>query len=121
VVFKTHFDLGYTDSAKNVIEKYRTTMIDKALDVCDSTKDLPPEHRFVWTLAGWPMAPIPMATASCCGFGNKPARTGPAACDCPRDSRPRRPSRATCAAGRKAAPLRSARSEEHTSELQSLS
>ncbi len=58
VVFKTHFDLGYTDSAKNVVEKYRTTMIDKALDVCDSTKELPPEHRFVWTLSGWPMTQI---------------------------------------------------------------
>ncbi|MFV2074326.1 MAG: glycoside hydrolase family 38 C-terminal domain-containing protein, partial [Thermoanaerobaculales bacterium] len=33
-------------------------MIDKALDVCDASAELPPRHRFVWTLPGWPMAQI---------------------------------------------------------------
>jgi hypothetical protein len=28
VVFKTHFDIGYTDLARNVVAKYRTSMID---------------------------------------------------------------------------------------------
>ena len=55
VVFKTHFDIGYTDLARNVVDRYRTSMIDKALDVCDGTQKLPPEHRFVWTIPGWPM------------------------------------------------------------------
>jgi len=58
VVFKTHFDIGYTDLARNVVTRYRTSMIDKALAVCDDTKELPPEHRFVWTLPGWPMHQI---------------------------------------------------------------
>ncbi|NLY00612.1 MAG: hypothetical protein GXY83_31330 [Rhodopirellula sp.] len=58
VVFKTHFDIGYTDLARNVVDRYRTTMIDKALDVCDHSRPLPPEHRFVWTVPGWPMAQI---------------------------------------------------------------
>ena len=58
VVFKTHFDIGYTDLARNVVQRYRTTMIDKALEVCDSTQKLPPENRFVWTLPGWPMTQI---------------------------------------------------------------
>ncbi len=58
VVFKTHFDIGYTDLARNVVTRYRTTMIDKALDVCDNTRRLPPEHRFVWTLPAWPMRQI---------------------------------------------------------------
>ncbi|NUQ64004.1 MAG: hypothetical protein HUU20_16125 [Pirellulales bacterium] len=58
VVFKTHFDIGYTDLARNVVNRYRTSMIDKALEVCDHTKPLPPEHRFVWTLSGWPMTQI---------------------------------------------------------------
>ncbi len=31
LVFKTHFDIGYTDMAVNVIHRYRTEMIDKAL------------------------------------------------------------------------------------------
>jgi hypothetical protein len=58
VVFKTHFDIGYTDLARNVVDRYRTSMIDKALDVCDSTDQLPPDHRFVWTVPGWPMRQI---------------------------------------------------------------
>lgn len=58
VVFKTHFDIGYTDLARNVVQQYSTTMIDKALDVCDSTRDLPPAQQFVWTLSGWPLAQI---------------------------------------------------------------
>ena len=41
VVFKTHYDLGYTDLASKVIENYKTTMIDKALDVCDANRTLP--------------------------------------------------------------------------------
>ncbi|HPD29431.1 MAG TPA: DUF5054 domain-containing protein [Phycisphaerae bacterium] len=58
VVCKTHFDIGYTDLVSNVLDYYRTTMIDKALAVCDQTRDLPPEQRFVWTLPGWPLSHI---------------------------------------------------------------
>ena len=58
LVFKTHFDIGYTDMAKNVVERYRTTMIDQALEVCDRNRDLPPELQFAWTLPGWPMSQI---------------------------------------------------------------
>ncbi len=58
VVFKTHFDIGYTQLAREVVDRYRTSMIDKALEVCDHTDKLPPEQRFVWTLPGWPMAQI---------------------------------------------------------------
>ncbi len=32
VVFKTHFDIGYTELADQVVTRYRTSMIDKALD-----------------------------------------------------------------------------------------
>ncbi len=58
VVFKTHFDIGYTDLARNVVARYRTSMIDNALAVCDGAKAMPPEHRFVWTLSGWPMEQV---------------------------------------------------------------
>ena len=44
--------------AWNVVNRYRTSMIDKTLEVCDATRPLPPEHRFVWTLSGWPMTQI---------------------------------------------------------------
>lgn len=58
VVFKTHFDIGYTDMASNVVQRYRTTMIDQALEVVDASRNLPPEQQFVWTLPGWPLAKI---------------------------------------------------------------
>ena len=58
VVFKTHFDIGYTKMAHEVVNEYRTTMIDKALTVVDRNRPLPPEQQFVWTVAGWPMAQI---------------------------------------------------------------
>lgn len=58
VVFKTHFDIGYTDMASNIVAKYRTTMIDKALDVVDQNRDLPSAQQFVWTIPGWPMHKI---------------------------------------------------------------
>jgi alpha-mannosidase len=58
LVFKTHFDIGYTDLARNIVRRYRTTMIDQALEVVDRNRALAPERRFVWTLPGWPMARI---------------------------------------------------------------
>ncbi len=58
VVFKTHFDIGYTDLPANVLQKYRTTMIDRALATCDATSDMPADRQFVWTLPGWPLAQI---------------------------------------------------------------
>ena len=58
IVFKTHFDIGYTDMASNVVKRYQTTMIDQALKVVDQNRDLPPEQQFIWTIPGWPMAKI---------------------------------------------------------------
>jgi hypothetical protein len=58
VVFKTHFDIGYTDMASNVVQRYRTAMIDQALAVVDQNRDLPPARQFVWTLPGWPLHQI---------------------------------------------------------------
>ncbi|MCE5268950.1 MAG: hypothetical protein LLG00_13815 [Planctomycetaceae bacterium] len=58
VVFKTHFDIGYTAMARDVVQQYRTTMIDRALAACDQSRDMPPEQRFTWTLPGWPMKAI---------------------------------------------------------------
>ncbi len=58
LVFKTHFDIGYTDMAAAVVQRYRTTMIDSALEVVDDSRSLPKEHQFAWTIPGWPMAKI---------------------------------------------------------------
>jgi hypothetical protein len=58
VVSKTHFDIGYTDLASRVVDRYRTSMADQALKLVDESRGLPPDQRFSWTLAGWPMAQI---------------------------------------------------------------
>ena len=58
IVFKTHFDIGYTDMASNVVARYATSMIDQALDVADRNRDLPPSQQFAWTIPGWPMRRI---------------------------------------------------------------
>ena len=58
VAFKTHFDIGYTDLARNIVQRYRTTMIDQALRVVDQSRTLPPEQQFVWTVPGWPLSKI---------------------------------------------------------------
>ena len=58
VVSKTHFDIGYTDLASRVVERYRTSMADQALKLVDESRTLPPDQQFSWTLAGWPMAQI---------------------------------------------------------------
>lgn len=56
VVSKTHFDIGYTDLAGRVVDRYRTSMADQALKLVDESAGLPPDRQFAWSLAGWPMA-----------------------------------------------------------------
>jgi hypothetical protein len=58
LVFKTHFDIGYTKLASEVVADYRTKMIDNALGVVDAAQKMPEEKKFVWTVPGWPMAKI---------------------------------------------------------------
>ena len=53
VVCKTHFDIGYTHRVSEVVDYYRTSMIDKAMKTMDESNQLPPEQQFQWTLPGW--------------------------------------------------------------------
>ncbi|MGN0213582.1 MAG: hypothetical protein ACI4AH_02095, partial [Muribaculaceae bacterium] len=55
IVFKMHFDIGYTEWAESVLQKYSTTMIESTLESLQQTSQLPKEEQFVWTLPGWPM------------------------------------------------------------------
>jgi len=58
LVYKSHFDIGYTHLASEVIHRYRTKTIEQALAVVDENKDLPADQQFVWTIPGWPMKKI---------------------------------------------------------------
>lgn len=55
VVFKTHFDLGFTDLPENVFARYRGEMMDNALSVINENSTLPNDEHFVWTVPGWPL------------------------------------------------------------------
>jgi alpha-mannosidase len=58
VVIKTHFDIGYTHRVKEIVHHYRTDMIDKAMNIMDQSKTLPPEQQFAWTGPGWVMSKV---------------------------------------------------------------
>ena len=58
IVYKTHFDIGYTARACEVLHEYRTEMADRVLDAIDVNSKQPKEKQFVWTLSGWPMKQI---------------------------------------------------------------
>ncbi|MGO9110611.1 MAG: hypothetical protein ACLP9L_15425 [Thermoguttaceae bacterium] len=58
VVSKTHFDIGFTDLASRVVDRYRTSMADQALKLVDESRNLAPDMQFSWTLAGWPMSQV---------------------------------------------------------------
>jgi len=51
VLFKTHLDIGYTDLAQNVVHKYLTESIPKAIEVGYALKGT--STPFVWTLGSW--------------------------------------------------------------------
>jgi alpha-mannosidase len=58
IVYKTHFDLGYSERVREVIHDYRTSMADCVLEAIEENRNQPPEKQFVWTLSGWPMTQI---------------------------------------------------------------
>ena len=55
VVFKTHFDLGFTDLPENVFRRYREEMMDNALGIIEKKTALSKEKQFAWTVPGWPL------------------------------------------------------------------
>ena len=55
VVFKMHVDIGYTDWAEGVLQKYVDSMLDETLASIDETSSLPKPEQFVWTIPGWPL------------------------------------------------------------------
>src|SRR6056297_1139774 len=55
VVFKMHVDIGYTDWAEGVLQKYTGSMLDETLQALEETSHLPKNEQFVWTIPGWPL------------------------------------------------------------------
>ncbi len=53
VVFKTHLDIGFTDFAENVTEKYMNQFIPGAIKVARELREAGGEARFKWTTGSW--------------------------------------------------------------------
>lgn len=55
MVFKTHFDIGFTELAAEVVDNYSKKLLPDVLKTCRETKDLGEKHQFVWTMSAWPL------------------------------------------------------------------
>jgi hypothetical protein len=55
IVYKTHFDIGYSSTVHDVVHEYRTEMVDRVLEAIEKNSHQPRENQFVWTVSGWPM------------------------------------------------------------------
>ncbi|WP_409346061.1 DUF5054 domain-containing protein [Paenibacillus sp. MBLB4367] len=53
VIFKTHLDIGYTDLAANVIERYMREFIPQALDLSEQLAQEDGNAKFIWTTGSW--------------------------------------------------------------------
>lgn len=51
LIFKTHLDCGYTDLAKNVVDRYIKSYIPKAIRLAEKTDGT--EYPFVWNTGSW--------------------------------------------------------------------
>ncbi len=51
LIFKTHLDIGFSDSAANVIHTYLTQFIPQAVALAQRTRDS--DARFRWTVGAW--------------------------------------------------------------------
>ncbi len=58
IVFKTHFDNGYTELSETVLQKYASTLIGGALKGIEQTASFGKDQQFAWTLSGYPMKEI---------------------------------------------------------------
>ena len=53
VVFKTHLDIGFTDFAENVVNKYMKEYIPNAIRVAEELRNMDSGYSFRWTVGSW--------------------------------------------------------------------
>lgn len=54
LVFKTHFDIGFTKLSSEIMEYYSGEMLDQVNQTCDTTRNLD-GLKYVWTMPAWPL------------------------------------------------------------------
>lgn len=52
-IFKTHFDMGFTDLARNVVDVYFEDYIPRALQTARELRQTGGAQRFIWTTGSW--------------------------------------------------------------------
>ncbi len=55
IVFKMHFDIGYTDWSQGVLQQYSGEMLSETLKSIEETSFLPKPEQFKWTIPSWPL------------------------------------------------------------------
>jgi alpha-mannosidase len=58
VVFKTHFDIGFTALSSEIKARYSSEMIPNAMDTCIKSKENDSQHPYVWTIPAWPLTSV---------------------------------------------------------------
>ena len=53
VIFKTHLDIGFTDYAASVVDRYMTRFIPAAMRLAAALREGAGDERFVWTTGSW--------------------------------------------------------------------
>jgi hypothetical protein len=57
LVFKTHFDIGFTDLSSRVIDNYADSMLREVVATCKATEHME-KLKYVWTMPSWPLKVI---------------------------------------------------------------
>jgi hypothetical protein len=55
VIFKTHLDVGFTDYARKVTDRYMTQFIPDAIALSETMQRDHPTEPFCWTVGSWLM------------------------------------------------------------------
>jgi hypothetical protein len=53
IIFKSHLDVGFTDSAKAVVDRYFNVLFPQAIETADELRQCGGEERLVWTTGSW--------------------------------------------------------------------
>ena len=53
VIFKTHFDLGYTDLSSTIEKRYLNNFIPQAISLAETLRKENSKARYVWTTGSW--------------------------------------------------------------------
>ena len=57
LVFKTHFDIGFTKLSREILEDYAGEMLNRVVETCQATRDMG-ELAYVWTMPAWPLEQV---------------------------------------------------------------